>query len=232
MALPTDSSDTFVREVEDNIRRDQAQDFLRKYGGLLIAAVVLFLAAVGGWLYWQNREQKQSAEQSEQLLQAYTDIGSNNTADVPQRLDALAEEGGDIVRGSALFTRASLALEQGDRAKALAIYRQAHEDEGLPQPYRDIALIRSTTLDFDNLKPEQVIASLQPLTKAGNPWFGSAGELTAMAYLKQGKPADAGRLFAAIAADSQVPESIRSRSVQIAGTLGVDATASMPGLPQ
>lgn len=232
MALPTDSSDTFVREVEENIRRDQAQNFVRKYGAWLIAAVVLFLAAVAGWLYWQNRELKRSAEQSEQLIQVYTDIGSGKTGDVPQRLDRLAEEGGDIVRASALFTRASLALQQGDRAKALATYRQAHEDEGLPQPYRDIALIRATTLDFDNLKPEQVIASLQPLTKAGNPWFGSAGELTAMAYLKQGKPADAARLFAAIAADNQVPESIRSRAVQIAGTLGVDATASMPGLPQ
>lgn len=232
MALPTDSSDTFVREVEENIRRDQAQHFVKKYGGWLIAAVVLFLAAVAGWLYWQNRELKRSSEQSEQLIQVYTDIGSGKTGDVPQRLDRLAEEGGDIVRASALFTRASLALEQGDRAKALATYRQVHEDEGLPQPYRDIALIRATTLDFDNLKPEQVIASLQPLTKAGNPWFGSAGELTAMAYLKQGKPADAARLFAAIAADNQVPESIRSRAVQIAGTLGVDATASMPGLPQ
>jgi hypothetical protein len=75
-----------------------------------------------------------------------------------------------------------------------------------------------------------VIARLEPLAKPGNPWFGSAGELTAMAMLKQGRKADAGRLFAAVAADKQVPESIRSRAVQIAGTLGVDATASLPGI--
>jgi hypothetical protein len=49
-----------------------------------------------------------------------------------------------------------------------------------------------------------------------------------MAMLKQGRKAEAGRLFAAIAADKQVPESIRSRAVQIAGTLGIDATASLP----
>ena len=35
-------------------------------------------------------------------------------------------------------------------------------------------------------------------------------------------------MFAQIAADKQVPESIRSRAVQIAGSLGVDATASLP----
>jgi hypothetical protein len=35
-------------------------------------------------------------------------------------------------------------------------------------------------------------------------------------------------MFAKMAADKQVPESIRSRAVQIAGSLGVDATASLP----
>jgi hypothetical protein len=89
-----------------------------------------------------------------------------------------------------------------------------------------------TALEFDALKPEQVIARLQPLAKAGNPWFGSAGELTAMAMLKQGKRQEAGRMFAAIAADTQAPETMRSRAVQIAGTLGVDASASMPALAQ
>jgi hypothetical protein len=81
------------------------------------------------------------------------------------------------------------------------------------------------------MKPEDVIARLQPLAKPGTPWFGTAGELTAMAYIKQGHKDEAGRLFAAIAADKQVPETIRSRAIQIAGTLGVDASAAQPSQP-
>ena len=105
-------------------------------------------------------------------------------------------------------------------------------DEGLPESYRNLGLIRATTLEFDQLKPEEVIARLEPLTRPGNPWFGSAGELTAMALLKQGQNDRAGRLFAALAADRQVPETIRNRSVQIAGTLGVDASAALPQTAQ
>ena len=232
MALPTDSSDTFFKEVDENLRRDRARDFAQKHGTLIIAAVVLFLAAVGGWIYWQSRQKAQAAEQSEQLSQIYTDIGSGKTANVPQRLDALSDDGNDIVRASALFARASVALQQGDRNLAITKFREAQNDDGLPQAYRDLALLRLTALEFDSLKPEQVIARLQPLATAGNPWFGSAGELTAMALLKQGKKPEAGRLFAAIAADRQVPETMRSRAVQIAGTLGVDATASMPAVLQ
>jgi hypothetical protein len=68
-----------------------------------------------------------------------------------------------------------------------------------------------------------VIDRLKPFAVAGNPWFGSAGEMSAMAYLKLGRKQEAARIFAAMAKDQKVPESIRTRSVQMAGSLGVDA---------
>lgn len=232
MAVPTDSGDTFLREVDENLRRDQLRDMGRKYGGWLIGALVLFLAAVGGWLYWQERQRAAAAEDSEVLAQVYTDIGAGRMATVPKRLDTLASEGKGAVRASALFTRAAVALEQNDRATATAKFHEIANDDDLSAPHRDLALIRATSLEFDTLRPEQVIARLEPMAKPGNPWFGSAGELTAMALIKQGKRNEAGRLFAAIAADRQVPDSIRARSVQIAGTLGVDASASLSGIAQ
>ena len=232
MAVPTDSGETFLREVDENLRRDQLRDMARKHGWWLAGGLVLFLAAVGGWLYWQERQRVASAGKSEVLAQVYTDIGAGKMGTVPQRLDLLAEEGKGAVRASALFTRAAVAIEQNDRATAIAKYKEAAADEDLPAPYRDLGTIRATSLEFDALRPEQVIARMEPLAKPGNPGFGSAGELTAMALITQNKRQEAGRLFAAIAADQQVPQTIRARAVQIAGTLGVDASASLPGLAQ
>ena len=232
MALPTDSSETFLREVNENLRRDQLRDFARNYGKWLAAAVLLFLVAIGGWLYWQSRQQEQAARQSEDLHQIFGDIAAERVQTVPQRLETLARSDSDAVRATALLTDAAVALERNDRARAVAKYRQLLSDEGMPQPYRDVGTIRATAIEFDTLKPEDVIARLQPLAKPGHPWFGSAGELTAMAYLRQGQNQRAGQLFAAIAADRQVPPSIRSRAVQIAGTLGVDASASLPAFDQ
>ena len=232
MAVPTDSGETFLREVDENLRRDQLQDIARKYGAWIAVGVVLLLAATGGWIYWLDRQAKAAAGHSEVLTQIYADIGAGKLTTVPQRLDALAGDTDGALKASAMLTRAAVAVEQNDRPLAIAKFRQIADDDGLPQPYRDLALIRSMAIEFDTLRPEQVIARLQPLTKPGNPWFGSAGELTGMALIKQGKKLEAGRLFAAIAADQQVSESIRARSVQIAGTLGVDASASMPTHPQ
>jgi hypothetical protein len=81
--------------------------------------------------------------------------------------------------------------------------------------------------DFDAMKPEDAIARLKPLAVPGNPWFGSAGELVAAAYLKQGKKDLAGPLFASIAKDQTVPRSLRSRARQMAGQLGFDAVTDV-----
>ena len=227
MAQPPDINETFVREVEENLRRDQMRDFAKRYGGWLIAALVLFLAASGGYIYWQHRQAQQSEQQVEQLAEVYKNIGAGNMAGAPQKLDELAANGSKAVRASALFTRAAIAIQANDLKLATAKYREVASDESLPKPYRDIALIRQTTLEFDQLKPEEVISRMAPLAKPGNAWFGSAGELTAVALIKQGKNQEAGRLYAAIAKDNAVPDTIRARSVQIASSLGVDASSEI-----
>jgi hypothetical protein len=149
-------------------------------------------------------------------------------ATAPAQLETLSNSGSTAIRASALFARAALAIEQNDTKLAIAKYREVAGDDGLPTAYRDAAVVRQTALEFDALTPDQVVARLKPYAKPDNPWFGSAGEMTAMALIKQGKKLEAGRLFAAIANDKQVPDELRARSVQIAGTLGVDASGAMP----
>lgn len=213
-----------MREVDENLRRDQMRDFAKSYGTWLIAGVVLLLAAIGGWIYWQDRQKQQAADQSEQLSTIFTDIGGGKAASAKSRLQALEGAGSEAMQASALLAQAAIALESNDRSTAIAKYKELSGGD-MPETYQQLGLVRATALEFDAIKPEDVIARLQPLAKAGEPWFGAAGELTAMAYLKQGQKQPAARLFAAIAADTTVPESMRSRATQIAGTLGVDATA-------
>ncbi|MEO8175648.1 MAG: tetratricopeptide repeat protein [Sphingomicrobium sp.] len=232
MALPPDTGETFLREVDENLRRDQMSGLARKYGGWVVGAVVLLVVAAGGWLYWLDQQRKSAATDSETLSQIYTEIGTGKIDKVGPQLDSLATDGTDAVRATALFTSAAVAIEKNDRPTAIAKFHEVANNKDLAQPYRDLGLIRATSLEFDTIKPEQVIERMAPLTKPGSPWFGSAGELTAMAMLKQGKKNEAGRLFAAIAADRQVPDTIRARAVQIAGSLGVDASASMATLSQ
>jgi hypothetical protein len=227
LAQPPDISETFLREVDENLRRDRARDFAKRHGKWLIAAVVLFLVASGGYIWWRQHQQQRAEAQVEQLTDIYRNIGSGAVGNAPQQLDALSDSGSKAVRASAEFTRAAVAVQQNDIKLATAKYKALASDGGLPKPYRDMALIRQTALEFDQIPAQEVIARLQPLAKPGEPWFGTAGEMTALALIKQGKKDQAGRLFAAIARDKNVPDPIRARAVQIAGSLGVDASAAI-----
>jgi hypothetical protein len=228
LALTPDTSDSFVREVNENLHRDQMAERAKRYGGLVAGGLLLFLLAVAGYLYWQDRQRKQAEAGTEQLTAVMQDIGAGKMTDAPARLDTLRQSDAEGVKAVAGLSRAALALQQGNRKLATTVYAEIAADDSLPKPYRDLALVRGTALDFDSIKPDEVIARLQPLAVAGEPFFGSAGEMVAMALLAQGQKPAAAQLFAKIAADNSVPDSLRARAVQVAGTLGIDASASLP----
>ena len=215
--------DVFVREVDDALREDQLKEALTRHGVLAGIALVAALAALGGWLWWREHQQSVAGEAGEKLMVALDQVEAGRLAPANQSLVPLARDGPDGARAAAQLMQAGIALEQGRRADAARIYAAVAADGDMPKPYRDLATLRSVAVEFDTLPPATVIARLKPLATPGNPWFGSAGELVGAAYLKQGRGDLAGPLFAAIAKDTGVPESLRGRARQLAGMLGVDA---------
>nr|WP_218036559.1 tetratricopeptide repeat protein [Sphingobium sp. EM0848] len=211
-----------MREVDEAVRQDQLLTFWQRFGRWIVVLVVLGLAAFGGWLYWQHYTKTQSQAVSEKMDQVIATAVGGGTPDAKE-LDALTQASQPGFRASALLVKAGTAARKGDSKAAIAAYQAMVSDSSIDQPYRDLALIRQTTLEFESLQPQQVVDRLKPLAVEGAPWFGSAGELVAIAYMKMRKNDLAGPLFAAMAKDRNVPQSIRSRARQMAGLLGVDA---------
>ena len=230
MALTPQNSEAFMREVDEAVRQDQLLTFWQRFGRWILAAVVIGLVAFAGWLYWQHYSATQSQVVSEEMDKVLSAAAGGGTPDAKQ-LDALTNTSQPGFRASALLVKAGTAARKGDNKGAIAAYKAMAADNSLDQPYRDLALIRQTVLEFETLQPQQIVDRLKPLAVEGAPWFGSAGELVAIAYMKMRKPELAGPMFAAMAKDPTVPQSIRSRARQMAGLLGIDAveTPTAPG---
>ena len=241
MALPSDPEKTradelaarraaeqevLLREVDEAMRKDQLDTAARRYGWLIGGGLVLALAAFGGYLFWQDRREARLEEASEQFV---TTLDKLEAGQVDQSANDLATlAGGDTATAvAAKLTRAGVALQADRQAEAVALLDEIAADADAPQAYRDLATVRSVAARFEQMQPQQVIDRLKPLATPGNDWFGSAGELVAMAYLKQNKPELAGPLFAAIAKDEDAPRSMRSRARQMAGVLGFDAVVDV-----
>ncbi|KHK89357.1 tetratricopeptide repeat protein [Novosphingobium malaysiense] len=222
-ALAAAEQDVFVREVDDALRQDQVETFMKSFGKPLIAVIVLGLAAFGGWLYWQHRQTTELEGRTETFVQALDSVQASNLDDAKAKLQPLADQGSDANATAARLMLAAIALEKDDKNQALKLYGRVAADAKAPQPLRDLARVREVAANFDAMKPQDVVDRLKPLAAPGNPWFGVAGELVGMAYLKQDKKDQAGPLFAAIAKDEGVNDALRSRARQLAAVLGVDA---------
>jgi len=225
LALTPQNNDAFFREVDEQLRAEQLASFWHRYGRFVLLAVGLGLALFAGFLWWQNHRAAQAGQDSEALSAVLTDLGAGKKAGAKAKLDAIAKSPRQGYSVTARLTSAAMALEAGDTKGAAAQFKTIAEDSSVPQPFRDLALIRQTATEYDTLPPAQVIARLKPLAVAGNPWFGSAGEMVAVAHIKMNQPAQAATIFGAMAKSVDLPETLRSRASRMAGALGVDTVA-------
>lgn len=227
MALPPSGTtdEAFLREVDEEYRRDQMLGIWKRYGRIIVGAIVVGLLALAGWLYYQNHSTGMAGKRGEDYDAALQLLQQNQPAQALPALDKVAQGKSDGYAALSRIAEGNVLLDRNDAKGAAAQFASVANDKSAEQPYRDLALVRQTAAEFDTLKPEVVIQRLGTLANPDSPWFGSAGEMVAAAYLKAGNRAAAGKLFAQIAQGGEtVPESIRQRAVQLAGVLGVDAT--------
>jgi hypothetical protein len=223
LALSPQNNEAFFREVDDEVRREQTARLARRYGVIVAVIVVLALAAFAGTLWWRAHQQAVAGERGDQFMAAMSSISSGKEDDARKQLQALAATDAKGYAPLARFLEADMLVKDGKQPEAAAAFMKIAQDDGVPQALRDTALVRGTALDFDRLPPQQVIDRLKPLAIPGNPWFGGAGEMTGIAWLKLNQPKKAGATFVAMTKDKGVPASLRARVAQLAGDLGYDA---------
>jgi hypothetical protein len=219
--------DVLLREVDEAVRQDELSTWLRRHGKLVGLLFVLAMAALGGTLWWREHSDAQRERRSEQLITAFDAMGGGRLAEAKSTLPPLVSQSGPAGAAAARLALAAIALRENRATDAYKQYEALIAAGGTPRPYRDLATIRLVSARFDELKPDEIIARLKPLAKPDNAWFGSAGELLAMAYLKQGRSDLAGPLLSQIAQDDKVPVTIRTRTRQLAGLLGFDAVTDV-----
>ena len=199
MALPTDPAisreetlarrraaeeEALLREVDDAVRQDDLASFGQRYGRTLAVGAGLLLLAFGGYLFWQDRQDAAREKQSETMIAALDQMQAGNLAAAASGVEPLAQDGAPGPNGSARLLQAGAAAARGNPVDAAARLKALAGDGSAPQALRELAQVRLAALQFDTMDKAQVIAQLGPLARPDSPWFGSAGELVAMAYLE------------------------------------------------
>ncbi len=228
-AFPTETDlandardDAFLREVDDEYRRAQLEGYWQRYGRMLAIAVILLLIGLAALLYWREDRARRAGETGEAFSLALARAEAGNAAAAAPVLTSLARTGTPGYRAAARLEQAAVALQAGDTATAVARYNAVAADATLPQPFRDLATIRATRVEYDRLPPATVIARMKPFAVPGDPWFAVTAEMTGVAEMKLGQRDRALPLFIAIVRDVTAPPSLRNRAGQLAIDLGAE----------
>lgn len=216
-------NDVFMREVDDAVRQDQMATAAKRFGIPLAIVIVLGLAGLGGYLWW-DADQTAKAEEAAVAMTLGIDRLEANQPDAA--LEKVAPLKDSEIAGFAVQAKlleAGVAQQRGETETAAKLFGEVSADADAPAPMRDLATLRLVSLQYDEMEPADVVAKLKPLAVPGEPFFPSAAEMVGMAYIEQGKPELAGPLFAEISRDETAPQALRARARQIAGLVGTDA---------
>lgn len=223
MARAPVNNEAFIREVDEEVRREQTAKLARRYGVIVGVIVLLALGAFGGTLWWRAHQASVAGERGDKFMAAMASISGGKDDEAKKQLAAISGSGAAGYAPLARMLQADLLVRERKDKEGADAFLKLSQDGSVPQPLRDVALVRATTLQFDTLPPQQVIDRLKPLAQTGNPWFGSAGEMTGLAYMKLNQPKKAGALFVSMTKDKSVPASLRMRVGQLAADLGYEA---------
>jgi hypothetical protein len=171
-------SDIF-REVDEEVRREQLKKLWERYGGLLIAACVVVVVAVGGWRAYQWWEGKKAAEAGAAFQAAITLSADGKSKEAEEAFAKLATDGTASYRALAKFREAAEVARRDPKA-AVALYDQLAANSGLGQVLQDLATVRAATLLVDTAPYSEIVQRLESVAGANRTFRHTARTLLAM----------------------------------------------------
>jgi hypothetical protein len=203
-------SDIF-REVDEDVRRDQAAQIWARYQNLFIGLAVLVIAATAGWRFYDHYRTKEAEEAGAKYEAALALARDGKTAEAEGAFQQIAKVG---PKGYATLARLREAAEYSgsDPAAAVKAYDAIAADGTIDPLFQNLARLRAALLRLDEADEKEIETRLGTMTGNDNPFHFSAREALALAALKHDDFDAAGRQLDAIVVDPQAPASMRQRA--------------------
>ena len=211
-------TDSFIDEVNEEVRRDRLYAALRRYGWIAIVAV---LAIVGGAAVNEYRRASDLAlaqQRGDAILQALeSDTGESRSA----ALGEIATEGSAVSALVGLFRASELVMMQ-DPAAASDVLAALMVQESILGDYSDLALFKQLLLEGSGLDASARRSGFEQLSAAGNPLRLLAQEQLALLDLQENDETSAVKRLRDLLQDAEMTQNLRQRLGQLMVALGQD----------
>ena len=221
-------SDIF-QEVDEEVRRDKAAEFWKKYQNLIMAAAALVVLASAGFRYWQYERERAAQAAGDQFQQALAAVEAGKLDEAKAGLDKIAAEAPGGYRALAQMTAAGARAQSGDPQGAIGAFDAISGDSAIDPLFRDAARLRAALLRVDIAGEEQKgEAALTSLSAADGPFRRLARFVLAALALARSDYDDAAKELDLVLGDPEVSSEERQLASRWLGLVASNNSTTKP----
>ena len=225
-----DRNDSFLREVDEDLRRDQFLKLWQDYGVYFIVLLVFVLLGLGAYKWRESRGLQHEEQTGVRFEHAMQHATQGKADEATRAFSEIAKEGPAGYRALARLRLASEDVKAGKIAEALAAYEGLAADTGADEVLRDFAALQAAVLRLDQADWTEMKNRLTPLAEEKRPWRAPAREILGLAAYKAGKTEEATKLFEQVLSDRSSTAGLSRRAQELLAVL-TDAAAAKGAAP-
>ncbi|NKB51951.1 MAG: tetratricopeptide repeat protein [Rhizobiaceae bacterium] len=206
------SDDSFIREVDEELRTERFQDFWTKYGKLAIGVAVAIVLATAGYRFYEYYTAKQAAEAGDAFMAAVSLAQEGKQEEALGAFEKLEGQGSKSYQTLALMRGAAELAKSGQVDEAVKKFDAISGDTEAEENLRSIARIRAAMLLVDSGSVADVEARVSSLSAPGAAYRASAREALGLAHYKAGDLENAFKQFNSLVEDSETPQALAQRT--------------------
>ena len=207
-------TDSFIDEVNEEVRRDRMFNLFRRYGWIAVAAVLLLVGGAA-WNEWRASQEQAQAEAMGDAI-----VAALNLETASARAAALQEI--EVTQASAIVQLLSAAqLASDDRGdEAVAQLTAVQSNEALPLIYRQIAEFKSLVIADAGQSVETRRNGFEDLIFSGSALRVLSEEQLALLDIGANDVGGALVRLQRLLEDSEITPGVRRRVTQLITALG------------
>lgn len=206
-----DDRDSLLREVDEELRREQMQKIWQRYNGLILGVAALIVVAVGGYKFMQSQRIAAAEAAGAEFAAAVKLSGDNKADDAIKAFEKIAATGSSGYAGLARLQVAGAHLKAGKTAEALAAFEALGKDESADELLKSFAKIQAAALRMGEADFTEIQNRLKPLAGDSAAFKITAREFLGLSAFKAGKLDEARTYLEPLLIDPDASRAIQDR---------------------
>jgi hypothetical protein len=220
-----ENDDSLLREVQEEIRREQMERIWKRYNGLILAVATLIVVGVAGYQYLEARRVSSEQGAGAQFSAAETLSDDKKKDEADKAFAALADNGPAGYAALAKLHLASAQVKEGKTADAIATFDALAKQPGADGLLKSFAELQAASLRMADADYTEIQNRLTPLMADDAPFANTAREFLGIAAYKAKKYDEARTYLEPLLVDPNASEDLQERVKIIMGEIAAAKVA-------